>query len=271
MNAALIRKTLRDSRTLLLLILLAILVFELVIVFVIRQSAAQLLNVLKTLPFVMRFVQTLLGAEGELDATPTALITIGFSHPFLFAVTWGYIIASCTRVTVAEFDRGTADLLLTLPISRRAVYVSTSSVCLLAGIPICILPWVGIWIATHVVPLEEPPNYARLGLLLVNLYALYVAIAGVSLLVSTMNSRYGVAVLTIVGILLASFIFNFLVALVPSLGWISWAGLLTYYRPMDVVRSGGLNWAHIATLLGVGLAAWLAGMRVFTRRDIPAA
>jgi len=47
-------------------------------------------------------------------------------------------------------------------------------------------------------------------------------------------------------------------------------GLLHYYRPLPIVRTGDWPVQDIAVLLGLGAVFWSAGLWRFTRRDIPA-
>src|SRR4030095_12112181 len=98
------------------------------------------------------------------DISVTAIVTLGFAHPFLFATTWAFLITVGTRVLVAEFDRGTADLLLTLPTSRIGLYCAVSSVWMLLCIPMCLLPWIGLTIGAVRFPLQEPLLHDHLAL-----------------------------------------------------------------------------------------------------------
>lgn len=271
MNGAIMWKTWRDTRLLFWLVVVVVFIFEHIFVFAIRQFAPEMLQMWKRFPFIIKLVQTLLGGKLDMEPSATSLITLGFSHPFLFAIIWTFIVANCTRVIVGEVDRGTSDLLMTLPVSRRGLYVSATVVCVLAGIPVCVMPWVGIWFAVRAFPLEDAPDFAKLWLPVANLFLLYLAIGGVTMWVSTLHSRRGPAVAVVIGLLLASFLINFLVAMVPDLKWLGYLGVLEYYRPLESVRSGELPKMNLAVLGVSAVAAWLAGLRVFVRRDIPAA
>ncbi|MFN0138301.1 MAG: ABC transporter permease subunit [Phycisphaerae bacterium] len=271
MNRAIMWKTWRDTQLLFWLVVVVIFVFEHIFVFAMRTSAEHFADMAKRFPFMVNIIQTLVGAKLEVDATVTSFIAIGFSHPFLFAVMWAFIVTNCTRVIVAEIERGTADLLMSLPVSRLGLYTSVTAVWALVGIPACVMPWVGIWFAVRAFPVSEPLNFARLWLPIVNLYALYLAIGCATMWVSTLHARRGPAIAWVIGLLLASFLINFLVAMVPSLNWLGYLGVLQYYRPLESVRSGDLPTMNLV-VLGVGaLVAWFAGLGVFMRRDIPAA
>ena len=88
----------------------------------------------------------LLSLDMQTGISVNTLLVLGLVHPFLFAVTWGFMTAICTRITVGEIDQGTADLLLTLPLSRSTIYVSTSLVWIVAAVFLAPRPgWVSGW------------------------------------------------------------------------------------------------------------------------------
>lgn len=282
MIRAVVAKTFRDSRWMLLLLLAAILIFEVLFVFAIRNAATDVVKMWQKFPFVLRMMSALLGADLSRDISVTALVTIGFAHPFVYATTWAFLLTLGTRVVAAEIDRGTADLLLALPISRAGLYCAVSGVWLAWTIPISLAPWLGVTLGVSRFPLDEPLNHERLRLVVVNFAALYVCIGCLTMWASSAATRRGSAVGVMLGILLFSFVWNFLVALLPwgrevptpiegfriDLGWL---GLLNYYRPLEIVRVGAVPWADLLTLLGIAAAAWIAGLVHFCRRDIPAA
>jgi ABC-type transport system involved in multi-copper enzyme maturation permease subunit len=279
---AIMLKTYRDARLLLLLLVLAILIFEFMFLFAVGNFAGDAMQMWTRFPFVLRMMSALLGSELSKDISVTAIATLGFAHPFLYATTWAFLITVGTRVLVAEFDRGTADLLMTLPVSRAGLYCALSMVWMLLIVPVSLVPWLGITLGELRFPLEEPLNHARLGMVVLNLMALNVCIGCIAMWVSSFMIRRGPAVAIVLGVLLYSFVWNFLVALVPWMREITLPmmdrkldlgifGLLNFYRPLEIVRMGAFPRIDILTLLAIAAIAWSAGLVHFRRRDIPAA
>jgi multisubunit Na+/H+ antiporter MnhB subunit len=90
------------------------------------------------------------------------------------------------------------------------------------------------------------------------------------MLISTGLRRRGVAVGIVVGLLLFSFLINFLEPLFPPVRSIAFLGFLHYYRPVEAVRDGVWPVLNL-TVLGVSAAgAWALAFEFFARRDIPA-
>jgi len=285
-SVALFLKTLRDSTSLLLVLTAALLIFEPLIVLWVSKFAADVLPIFSKFPFIKNLVSSLVGSDLTVDVTPTSLATLGLAHPFLFAVTWAYLVTTCTRVLAGEFDRGTADLLLTLPISRRRVWVIVTLGWVLPALLMTIAAGVGLMIGNRIFLPEGGIEMGRLAWPLLNLFVLLVTIGAITMLCSAIATRRGQAVAWSLGILLFSFVLNFIVALIPdvrllpesispgsgatvrSLGYL---GLLQYYRPLETVRIGAFPSSNIAVLLSIAVACWTLGAIRFNRRDIPAA
>lgn len=271
MNIAVVRKTLRDSLPLLLITAAGIILFEAIFVRVMSDLAAELLRFWTRQPGLKRMIQLLIGGEIDLDISATGLITIGMAHPLLFALTWAFILTGTSRVISAEIDRGTADVLLGLPLSRWSYYVSVTSVWLVGGVLLTAAPLAGVWLGERLSPLDEPFDFGRLLLVALNLFALYLAIAGTSMLASACFTRRAAAIAVVLAGLLASFLINFLSQFWGPAEYFSFLGLLDYYRPLAVVRDNALPARDVAVLAGVAATTWCVGLWRFCTRDVPAA
>jgi ABC-type transport system involved in multi-copper enzyme maturation permease subunit len=211
------------------------------------------------------------GFDRLADLTPATLMTIGLAHPLLYALTWTLLLTTCTRVISGEIERGTAELLLTLPTSRAAMYVSVSSVCTLAGAFASAAPPLGIWIGQTLAPPAEPIEMGRLWVPVVNLFALYVAIGGATMFVASLTTRRGKAIAIVLAGLLGSLLLNFLANIWAPAQKFALLGILHYYQPLSGLRTDHWPLTDLVVLLCVGLCGWLAGLYWFSRRDIPAA
>ena len=270
MNAAIVRKTLRDAMPLLVLLVPAAILFEIALVFMVSAYADQITDVWRSLSFARELIGAMVGDDLLESTTPTGLMSIGMAHPILYALCWILLLTNCTRVTVGEIDRGTADLLLTLPVSRSTLYISVSAVWLLCAALISAAPWCGIWLGSRLAALEEPIRLAPMGLVAVNLVVLNVAIGALAMMVSSFLSRRGLAVGIALGLVLVSFLLGFLAQAWPAAEGFGFLGLLHYYQPLPIVRSGVIP-AHALLVLGaVAVVSWTVGLWQFRRRDIPA-
>ena len=234
MNGPLVLKTVRDNALLFAITAIAVVLFEILLVLAMRSLGPELLAFVARRAFLQNIFRMLLSLDLRGGTSVSMLVVLGFVHPFLFATTWGFMIAIGTRVTVGEIDDGTADLLLSLPISRASVYVSTSVVWIAAAALLSLLAWLGLWLGTLIFPMRGSVEMGRMGIAAVNLFALYMAIGGTTSLVSCLLNRRGVAVAILIAILLFSFLINFLAVFVAFFQTISFLGLLDYYRPAGI-------------------------------------
>ncbi|HVP12819.1 MAG TPA: ABC transporter permease subunit [Phycisphaerae bacterium] len=270
MNGPIIRKTAREAFPLLITLTLAVILFELLLTRAMGELSEGAANMWLQKPIFQRFIKAMLGAELIGHVTITGLMTVGFAHPVLYTLLWAFLLATCSRLIAGEVEGGTADLLLALPISRASLYASTSVVWILSGLPLCLATIVGMRIGVWLFPFKEPLDFGRLSMLTVNLFALHLAVGGATICVSSMVSRRSLAVAAILAWLLASFFLNFLSQLWPAVEKVSCLGLLNYYRPLPIVRTGVWPARDLGVILGISGVAWLAGLWRFRRRDIPA-
>ncbi|HPM24264.1 MAG TPA: ABC transporter permease subunit [Phycisphaerae bacterium] len=273
MSRAVVLKTLRDALPLVVVLTFATVGLEMAIVRMLREIGGDVEQLRRwlELPLIRDLLRIAMGADILGDLTPTTMATFGLGHPLLYAFAWTLLLTIGSGVIAGEIDRGTADLLLTLPVSRAQIYVSTSVAWVVAAVLVSFAPMLGLWLGERLCPLHEPLALRRLWPLAVNFLALNLSVGAVTMLVSSLVSRRGTAVGILLAGLLASDLMNFLSQFWESVRPFSFLGFLHYYRLLPVVRSGEFPAGDIAVLLAIGLGAWSAGLWHFGRRDIPAA
>lgn len=271
MSLTIVRKTARDALPLFGVLLLAVVVFEILFIFAIAPLADELQGFITRVALLRRLVGALVGADLLADLSPTTLATIGLAHPVLYALTWTLLLGMCTRVPSGEMDRGTADLLLTLPISRARIYISVSLVAAACAAAMSYAPLAGIAIGEQVRAFEQPIDLGRLWRVAGNLFALNLGVCAAALMASAISSRRGIAIGVVLGWLLGSFLFNFLAQFWSAAERLAVLLPLHYYRPLPIVRDAAWPLGSMLVLLGFAAVCWTAGLWHFCRRDIPAA
>jgi ABC-type transport system involved in multi-copper enzyme maturation permease subunit len=269
LSRALVLKSFRDSRGLITAALIVAALFEVLNTFATKSIAPMMMVLLGRFEFFQRLFQAQLRFDPSAGVSPTALLVMG-QDPFLSVVAWVTLVTIGTRVPAGEIDRGTADLLLSLPISRASVYVSSSVVWLLTAVGLAAATWSGVALGTLLVRFAEPVDLKRIAMVNANHAALLLAIGGTTALVSCLVNRRGVAVGIVAILLLASFLVDFLAAFLPVFARIEFLGFLNYYRPLDVVREGRWPVRNLCLLGAVAVATWTAGLLIFRRKNIPA-
>jgi MFS family permease len=101
-----------------------------------------------------------------------------------------------------------------------------------------------------------------------NLLCVFGSVAGVGFLISALGDRRGRAIAILFGLLLASFLLNVLAVFWAPAQRLAIFSVLHYYQPARVMTSGAMNVQDLVTLVGVGSAAWVAGLEIVARRSI---
>lgn len=270
-NSAIFFKTARDSASLLVAATIGIALFVVLFVWAMLDMGEQLMAFLSQFEFLRKIFELGFGIDISGEVSIAILLAVCFTHGVVLMLSWAFVIATTTRVTAGEIERGTADLLLTLPVSRREVYMSTSLVWAISGVLLAVSPLSGLAIGLSVFETEEPVAVSQYVKPAFNFYFLLLAVGGISSLVSSCLDRRGLAVATVVGIVLSSVVLNFIEPFVSSIESIRFLGLLNYFRPVDSVRLNEWPVANMLVLACLGFVSWLGGMAVFCRRDIPTA
>jgi ABC-type transport system involved in multi-copper enzyme maturation permease subunit len=264
----LLLKSLRETWLAALLFGLGLLAIERLLTFVLPQIQAEIGQIWLELPFARNVFTALLGIDVRDEFTGQMLQSLLWVHPVVLAAIWGHEVIHCTRVPAGEIDRGTIDVLLGFPVSRRAMFVAESAVWLASGLAIIAIGAIGYLHGSAAMDPALRPAAGRTLLVLLNLACLYVAVGGVTYLVSACCDRRGRAIGWVFGLLLASFLLNFLAQFWAPARKVAFLGVMNYYRPAIIIQDGVLPAGDLAVLLGVGVATWILAGEVTARRSI---
>jgi len=220
------------------------------------------------MPFVRNMLTAFLGTEMSGTIGPWAISSIAWAHPVILALLGAHAILFCTRLPAGEIDRGTIDILLSLPVSRTRLFLCESLMWIICGSFLIVLCVLGNFVGGSWAPPELRSGGAVRWIVGANLFALYFAIGGIAWAVSTLSDRRGRATGVLFGFLLASFLLNFLIPFHEIVKKFSVLSVLRYHRPVFILRDGAWPLDDIFTLTGIGVVFWLAGWVLFTRRDI---
>ena len=247
---------------------LALLLVEVLLNLILPQILDQMDEMMARMPFMRDFVAALLGIDIEGEITAQLMQAFVWVHPTVLTLLWANETMFCTRFPAGEIDRGTIDVLLALPLSRRRIYLCETIVFLAGGVMMLGAGAIGYAIGSQSLPVENRPEWTLVALILLNLFCLYVAIGGVTFLISSFSERRGRAVFAVFSIVVASFLINFLAQFWSPAEPIAFLSVVEYYQPAKILRSGALPFGDIAVLLGIGLIAWIAGREIVARRSI---
>lgn len=268
MNRGLVIRAFRELWLTTLVLGLVLMGVEAALAFVLPKFSAQISQEWLQLDFARGIMQAMLGTEIADGIGPQMFQAMAWVHPVVLALAWGHALVCCTRVPAGEVDRGTADVLLGLPVSRWEVFLSETLVWLGCGAAMLAAALAGNLLGGLALPSEQRPPLSRILLVLLNFFCLYGAVGGLAWLVSSFSNRRSRAIAIVFLILLALFLLNYLAQFWQPLEQLLFLNPLHYHRPVNVLGSVAWPWRDLAVLTGVGGAMWLAGGVVFARRDL---
>ena len=120
---------------------------------------------LSRMPMVKPLITALLGVDPGNRASLELSQAFLWVHPTVLALLWAHEVIYCTRMPAGEVDRGTADFLLCLPVSRWQVYLADTIGWLISGFCILSAGYLGHLLATYFIQPEM--RLSMLGTLMV--------------------------------------------------------------------------------------------------------
>jgi len=243
--SGLVEKILRETAWIAGLFGLALFAVTAILTFVLPQVQGGFDEIFAELPFAKKMVGALLGTDIGRTLSSQMLQAMLFVHPVVLTITWSFVILFGTRVPAGEIDRGTADVLMSWPVSRRTLFATESALCLVAGLWLIALAWLGHLSMSPTMPVEMRPRGLGVVFVYVNFFAVYVAVAGMTFLVSALSERRGRAVAAVGAFLLFSFLLNFVAPFWEPAKSVDFLSVLTYYRPATILSEIGFTGIRI--------------------------
>ncbi len=218
--------------------------------------------------------QKLSGVPFAEVATYAGRVALAFVDPVvvLAATVWG--ITRGSDAVSGQVERGTMEMLLAQPVTRRAVFFTQACATTAGAAVLCSVLLAAVWTAVSFGPWAGKVEPERFVPAVLNVFGLMVCMAGITAAVSAADSyRWRT-----IGILCGFYVFSILAKLIGRMsGIFSWVGYLSVfnaYEPQRLVGGAADAWRLLAVydgvLLGVGVLGFVIGGIIFSRRDLPA-
>jgi ABC-2 type transport system permease protein len=203
---------------------------------------------------------------GEVDYTsgPGYLGSELFSFmiPLLFLVA---AIGAGARAIAGEEEKGTLDLLLANPVSRRRVLLEKLGALVLELLALGAVLWISLLIGSSAATMKV--SAANLGAGAAAATLLAAAFGTIAVLIGAASGKRGLAAGVCAALGVASYVVNSLAPLVSALKPLQEVSPIHYYTASDPLRHG-LDAAHVGVLAGIAIVAGALAVAAFDRRDI---
>jgi ABC-2 type transport system permease protein len=264
-SGPLLRHTWRAHRLRVLVLTLALAAWGFLMPVIYATFGIQMETILKSGIIPSAFLR-LLGAD---PFSLEGAIALGTVHPVALGLQLAYPVGFAAVAIAGERQRGTLEVLLSRPISRRAVFATL--LFAIAGFAAAttagqILGTVVGALAFDVADGLDPTLLAFLGL---NTVALLVALAAVCLAASSSFDRVGTPIAIGLALVIGGYVLEVLGTLWPDAAFLQPWSPFHYLRPLEIV-AGRASPGDLLVLGGVGVAAVAFGLWRFPRRDLAA-
>lgn len=272
MNGTLLRKACYEARWLLLGSVLLVFAFEWLYVWLVSQiPMRQFATIVGALPKPIVALSPIPVAQW---LTIEGRIAMSYNEPIILLVLAAWSIGRGSDAVSGELSRGTMEMLLAQPVSRRAVLSANAVVTVLGCAAIAFGSWAGLAIGMELVTLDTKATAKVFLPAAANTMAFGFFLAGATTALSAAD-RYRWRT---IGIICAAFLVQKIVEIVSLMverfAWLKPYTVFSLFKaPMfvtDAEAMRNLFWQYNGTLLGLGLAGYVAAAIVFSRRDLPA-
>jgi ABC-2 type transport system permease protein len=206
--------------------------------------------------------------SGSLFTLPGAL-TLGLQHPLAIAFVGIFAVGSTVSAIAGERESGTLEVLLSKPISRRALYVTlaAASATLVAVVMLALLGGQLIGVALQGV--GDELDLGQMPLVFLNGLMLWSAFAAFGLAASVSFDRHSPALGVTMAYLLVNYFLEILGSLWRDVSWSQQYSLFHHFNPGKILtgKTDPIDFLILAIAIVIPVAYALV---VFPRRDLAA-
>lgn len=265
MNVALLRQTWRAQRLKVAIVGLAIVIWSSLMPIVYGTFGQTFRSIIDSGLVPVEFTQFGGGDIFSLSGS----IALGAVHPISLVLNAVFAVGFASAAVAGERQRGTLEVVLARPLSRRTLYVT---------LLVATLGFVGLTIAATIVGavggsvlagVADELEPARLPLLWLNGFLLFGAIGAIALAASVSFDRLTPALGIVIGLVVVMYFLDVLGTFWPDAKGLQPYSLFHYYDAKGVLE-GADSTRDFALLAVVGVAAVAWALAVFPRRDLAA-
>jgi ABC-2 type transport system permease protein len=196
-------------------------------------------------------------------------IALGFIHPIALVLTSVFAVGFASSAVAGERQRGTLEVILARPVSRRVLYATLLVATLLfIGLVIAGL-LAGTLVGAAAGSVLDEVDVTRYPLVWLNGWLLFGAIASIGLAASVSFDRLMPALGITLAVTIVSYFLQILGSLWPDAEVLQPYSLFHYLDPQAVL-TGDADPFAFAILATVAIAGVVVALAVFPRRDIAA-
>jgi ABC-2 type transport system permease protein len=207
-----------------------------------------------------------------LGADPFSLrgaVALGAVHPVALGLQLVYPVGFAAAAIAGERQRGTLEVLLSRPLSRRAVFATLLLATSLFAVVTTLANVAGTVTGASLYGVAGQLDAASVAFLALNTLALLVALAAICLAASASFDRLSTPIAIGLVVVIAGYVLEVLGTIWPDAAFLQPLSPFHYLRPLEILGGRGAT-TDIAVLVALAAAATGFGLWRFPRRDLAA-
>jgi ABC-2 type transport system permease protein len=265
MSLPLFRHTLAANRLLLIGTGLAMLVWGSVLPVIFATFGQDLSDFLSSNPL---FEQLARFGGGDLF-TLAGTIALGFVHPLTLFLLGIVAIGFPAQAIAGEREKGTLEVTLARPISRRQLVATLYVAGLLFLGVLVALQLTGNYVSAVAMGVGDDLDIGRMAQLWLSGWLLFVAFMSLTFATSAMADRLGPAAGIPLAFVLLNYLANAIGSIWPDASWLMDYSMFNLVKAQDVLTDG-LAASDVALMVAFAVAFMAVVAYAFPRRDLPA-
>ena len=261
----LLRRTWRAQRSRVALVCLALAIWAFLMPVIYASFGRQLAVLLDTGIIPKPFLR-LLGAD---PFSLTGAVALGWVHPIGIGLFVLFPIGLGATMIAGERQRGTLEVLLSRPLSRRVLLFTHLVTLAIIAALVVVAALAGTLAGAAAYGVIDGLDAANLAFLVVNTWLFLVALAAIALAASASFDRLAPPVGIGFAVLLVGYLLEVLGTLWPDAAFLQPWTPFHYLRPLEVLGGTGTV-GDLLVLAGLAVAATAYGLWRFPRRDLAA-
>ena len=215
------------------------------------------------------FMRELMGPSFVGLMSFSGIVCVGYFHIAVMGSLVGLTIALATE-PASEIETRFMDLVLSRPLARRWIIARSVAALVIVTVFVLAMMMLGTWVGlkTQAPAGVEWPSWHLLRQLALNLGVLMLCWGGVTLAISSVARRRGVAG-ALAGLLaLTTFLLDYVARAWEPAEKVGWLSPFRYYSPLDMVIGLEIPARNLWVLGGIAVLGVVSAFWLFSRRDI---
>ena len=220
------------------------------------------------------FLQRQIPVDPHQAASFKGRLAFGYEQALVSFALTAWAVTRGSDAVSGPLGRGTLEMILAQPVRRLKWLLANAVITTFGTLMLCDICWLGTRCGVATVPAFAEISPFPYLWTAANLFSVTFFLAAVATLASACDRHRWRAIGLVSGIYMLSWLIKLVGRAAPKLEWLNYGSFLSLFEPQkligdpeNIVRN---SLFYDGTLIGLGLAAYVAAAVVFARRDLPA-